>query len=127
VIFAKMIETKWVDVVAPYWLLALTIVSSWLFVLVVHWCLGLRASGWNGFAVRRQNVTPVINAMVARWQGGADHSRPVFTSGRPRLGRSVVIYFRVQASSSHAISHSQSHVGAPITGSSTPTGGIPSS
>jgi hypothetical protein len=32
----------------------------------------------------------------------------------------VVIYFRVQTSSSHPFSHLQSQVGAPIIGSSTP-------
>ena len=31
-----------------------------------------------------------------------------------------VIYFRIQTSSSHTISHPQSHVGTPIKGNSTP-------
>jgi hypothetical protein len=39
---------------------------------------------------------------------------------RTPTGRNMRDHFRVQTSSSHTISHPQSHVGAPITGSSAP-------
>jgi hypothetical protein len=79
--------------------------------------------GQSQFNYQTQPLTRTTNAadLIQLLCGFGKEFRWLGPSRLPRTrGEMCVIYFRVQASSSHTISHAQSHVGAPITGSSTP-------